>query len=102
MSPKRKEALMSDVLSIDDANDLQTILTAAQRCAKVARAFGGGEVIYGTARSIGTQAGAFLTSEDDVRNGYLRVTTQSGLEAFWPVRELMREAGSGEFALYDW
>jgi len=91
-----------ETLTIGDANDLQVVLHAAQTCAKVARAFGNGDVVYGTARSIGTQSGAFLTSDDDVRDGYLRVTTQSGLEAFWPVRDLMREVGMGLFAPYDW
>jgi hypothetical protein len=94
--------MTNDVLTIGDANDLQTILRAAQQCAKVARAMGGGDVVYGTARSIGTASGAFLTSDEDVREGFLRVTTQAGMEAFWPVRELMREAGTGEFALYEW
>ena len=92
------------ILTIRDAIALQTIIQAAQTTAKVARAVDGGEVILGTARHIvksPTDIG-FLNADEDVRDGYLRVTLQNGFEAFWLVRELMPEAEAGLFALYDW
>lgn len=90
---------MSEILTIGDAIDIGAICGAAGRCAPVARALESGDVVYGTARSIGDTRGAFLASDTDVRNGYLRVTTRSGLEAFWPLRELLTELRAGLFVL---
>jgi hypothetical protein len=93
---------MSEVLTIADAIALGEILRMAQSCAKVSRMTIDGDVINGTARSVGHENGAYLTRETDVRDGYLRVTTQSGLEAVWPVRELIPEVQETTFVAYDW
>jgi hypothetical protein len=63
------------------------------------RALDNGDVIYGQARSIGRTDGAFLPAGEDVRAGYLRVTTRGGFEAFWPVSELVFEYLDGVFVL---
>lgn len=94
---------MCEPLSIADVVALDIIVRAASTCAKVARMLEDGTVVYGHARSIGGTSGAFLGPDADVRDAFLRVTTQGGFEAFWPVRDLMPQAATGEFvAPYDW
>lgn len=90
---------MSAILTIADAVDLAAIIGAAQRTAPVARLMESGDVIYGTARSIGDERGNFLHEDEDVRDGLLRVTSTMGWEHFWPVRDLMPEVRSGEFVV---
>lgn len=90
------------VLTISDAIAIGQIADMASRCAKVARLMDDGNVIYGTARSIGDERGMFLSSSDDVREGFLRVTTQGGFEAFWPIADLVPLVQSTEFTEYDW
>lgn len=93
---------MSDTLTIADVVALDVIVRAASTCAKVARLVDG-DVVYGHARSIGNVSGTFVQTGEDVRDAFLRVTTQGGFEAFWPVRDLMPQAATGEFvAPYDW
>ncbi len=87
---------MSDILTIGDAVNLEVVVRAAYTNGKVARCIDGGDIVYGIARYI-TKDGS-----DDVRDSILRVTTRGGFEAFWPVRELMGEVQTGEFAIYDW
>lgn len=101
---------MSDntTLSVSDIERLYEILRVAQGTMKVARAMNGGpgyqdgDIVYGTARYICAPSGAFLRSDEDVRDGYLRVTTDNGWDVFWPVRDLMPEVASGEFRQYNW
>jgi len=93
---------MNEILTMRDLVALEVIATAAERCARVARVLPSGTPVYGTARSIGNDRGAFLGRDEDVRDGYLRVTTREGFETFWPVRELMPLVHSGEFTEYDW
>lgn len=85
-------------LTVGDAINLGMILDAAGRNAPVARLVDG-NVIAGTARHVCHESGNFLRSDEDVRDGYLRVTSYSGFEHFWPVRDLMPEVSSGEFVL---
>jgi len=92
---------MNDILTMAQVIALADIGHAAERTAKVARALDDGRVIYGTARSVGDENGCTAWGVD-VREQFLRVTTQQGLEAFWPVRDLMAEHARGEFAEYDW
>ncbi len=86
-----------DALTLRDAAALGRIVTAAMEHQRVARGMDNGKVIYGTARSIGDQAGNFATDADDVRCCFLRVTTTTGLEAFWPTRELIEAMHDGTF-----
>ena len=85
-------------LTTTDAVNLAAIIGAAQRNAKVARLMDDGNVIYGMARSIGTDGGAF-DFKSDARGQFLRVTTRMGMEVFWPVRELMADYQATTFVL---
>lgn len=78
------------ILRQPDAIALAAIITAAHTGAHVARDRGG-DIIEGTARSIGDHLGAYLGPDEDVRDGLLRVTTVNGWEAFWPMVELVEE-----------
>jgi hypothetical protein len=88
-------------LSVHDTVLLCEIVHAAQGCNKIARLIDG-YVIYGTARAVSDVNGNFLPPTVDIRDGYLRVTTQGGMEAFWPVSELMAQVATAEFCRYDW
>jgi hypothetical protein len=92
---------MADILTVTDAVSLQTIIGAAQHNAKVARLMDD-YVIYGIARSICNDSFYTLGPQDDVRDGFLRVTTQGGMETLWPVRELLAQVPTAEFCQYDW
>ena len=87
------------LLTLADAVSLGTVLSAAQRTAPVARLMDNGDVIYGTARSVGDENGNFASERDDVRDCFLRVTTSMGFEAFWPVADLLPLVRSGEFVV---
>lgn len=90
----------TQVLSITDAVDLGVVVNAAIRTARVVRCLDGGLLVRsGTARSIGDDCGNFAGRDDDVRDCSLRVTTDAGFEAFWPVAELIAEVRSGLFVL---
>ena len=84
-------------LTRSDAVALATIVEAAIHGTYVGRATESGDVMHGTARSIGNQTGGFATERDDIRDEYLRVTLSTGFDAFWPVAELMTEVNSGMF-----
>jgi hypothetical protein len=88
-------------LTTSDVQGLAMVLDAAGRSARVARAIDNGAVVYGTARTIGDNYGA-ATPEVDFRDRYLWVTTTGGMEVFWPVSTLAREALTGLFVVdYD-
>jgi hypothetical protein len=77
---------------------LARIVTAAnngQHVARVADVPSG--VIKGTARSIGSDSGAFARDTEDIRTCCLRVTTEQGWEVFWPIADLLAEIQRGEF-----
>lgn len=82
--------------------NLATIVSAAQKCAKVARVCATGDILYGHARCIGSDHGAWVSNNDNIMDSYLRVTLNNGFEAFWPVRELLTQVANGEFTEYDW
>lgn len=87
-------------LTMADAVALGAVVGAARRNAYVGRLMPEtGDVMHGTARSIGTADGAFTGPNDDVREMYLRVTTSAGWEAFWPVSDLMAEVNTGTFVV---
>jgi hypothetical protein len=85
------------ILTISDAVRLGIVCEAAERKYPVARVLESGLVVFGTARSIGDRDGNFATRTMDVRDCFLRVTTKSGLETYWPIAELMNEVNTGEF-----
>lgn len=85
------------ILTTWDACRLADIIRAAQGNQPVARLVND-DVVYGTARCISNEVGMFSQPTDDVRDLYLRVTSQAGFEHFWPVAQLMDELVDGLFA----
>jgi len=84
-------------LTLHDAGCLAAVLSVVDRRAKVGRMIGG-RIYLGEARSIGTQDARFATDPRiDVRDLYVRVTLDTGVEAFWLVSELMAEYPTGHF-----
>jgi hypothetical protein len=55
----------------------------------------------GTARSIGTDTGAFATSDDDIRDMFLRVTSVAGFDHFLAVSWVAEAVSRGEFGIDD-
>jgi hypothetical protein len=97
---------MSDnKLTITDAVNLNVVISAAQGCKHVTRLIREGNAegvtVNGTARSLGNDQGMMMPGLD-VRDMFLRVTTEHGWEVFWPVRELMDDVSEGFFALDMW
>lgn len=86
-------------LSIRDVESLHRLIDACGRTAKVARLRPDDSIVYGHARYICNDSGYFLTKDQDVRNAYMRVTTRSGFEEFWPIAELMGEVHAGTFGV---
>lgn len=87
-------------LTVADAVALSTVVGAAQRNAYVGRLMPKtGDVVHGTARSIGTAYGVFAGPNDDVRDMYLRVTASAGWEVFWPVSDLIAEVSAHTFVI---
>lgn len=75
---------------------LSMIAGAAEGNHRVGRTIDG-TVFTGTARSIGDADGRSLRQRD-VRDGYLRVTLDGGgVDAYWPVVDLMGEVHEGTF-----
>jgi hypothetical protein len=92
------------VLTISEAAAIGDILRMAEQCSKVARLDDSlpVHVTYGTARMVGTATGCASPQGTDVRDMHLRVTTQHGLEVFWPVRDLIPQIIVNTFVTYDW
>lgn len=82
--------------------NLSFVAEVAMHSSKVALVREEGRILYGTARSIGTEQGGFAGHSDDVREQYLRITTREGLEVFLPVLELANAHDRAEFVTYDW
>jgi hypothetical protein len=95
--------IVTDTLTISDVNALAEIVAAAKSTAKIAWVSGGGGTHYGTARAITNGDGpGFITSDTDLRDGYLWITTDMGWELWVPVRDLMQAFIDGTFSRYDW
>ena len=86
-------------LNVDQAVALGAVVNAVQRKAKVARLIENGDVVIGTARSVGDINGAYAASHEDVRDCYLRVTAVAGFECFWPIRQLIEDYSTGVLVL---
>jgi hypothetical protein len=85
-------------LSIPVACAIAEILRCAQTCARVGWCEGeDGRVFYGQARSVGDVNGNFLMEGEDVRDGFLRVTLDSGWESFVPMATVIAKALRNEF-----
>jgi hypothetical protein len=87
-------------LTMHDLVALETVARAAQTNAKVRWLSANlGEILEGTARSIGDERGMFLAGDDDVRDGYLRITSTGGFDYFLPVAKLVELVHEGGFAI---
>lgn len=86
-------------LTVAEVLRLGVIVQAANESQRVNR-LDGDEIICGTARAIvrDSEHAYFATEKDDVRDCFLWVTTRSGFEAFWSVRELVENVARGEFS----
>ncbi|QDF18677.1 hypothetical protein SEA_PUPPER_191 [Gordonia phage Pupper] len=93
---------MSDTLTIRDAVALGKIVEWSSTTAKVVRTDAEGNHLFGHARSIGSENGAFIRDDEDIRDAFLRVTSRTGFEHFIPVRELIAEVTNRVFTAYDW
>jgi hypothetical protein len=85
------------VMTLDQAGQVADLLRAVEGNRKVGRLIGS-RVVTGEARSFGDAAGNF-DFDSDVRDMFLRVTLDTGFEAFWPVAELMGEVRDGYFVV---
>lgn len=90
-------------LTASRALALAKIVTAAQEGARVVFLDENGEQQNGTARHVvaSPENFGFLASDEDVRNGYLRVTMQSGFDLTAKVADLIEDLGQ-TFYVYDW
>jgi hypothetical protein len=88
------------ILNITDACTIADIVRAAQGNQPVTKVLNDGSLVGGTARAIcKSEGGGFLSGDDDVREGYLWVTTTMGFEQWWPMQEVITLVQSGELAL---
>jgi hypothetical protein len=88
-------------LTMSDLTSLQVIAQAAETNSRVSWVTDG-PVLHGTARSIGDERGNFLSGKDDVRDGFLRITSKTGFEYFLPVTQLIHMVRDGYLALDSW
>ena len=91
-------------ITIPDVINLNTIVSVASESAKVAWADEDCVIHHGTARHIVKSPDnfGFLNRDEDIRDGYLRVTMRSGFERALKVSELMPKVADGTFLKYDW
>lgn len=94
----------NETFSLADYHRVSPICEAAVHNSKVRRLIPDGEngeglIVSGIARSIGDQNGNFTHAPEDVRDCYLRVTTDKGWEVFWSVRTLMDQVAESTFVV---
>ena len=86
-------------LTMSDLVALEVVSAAASQCARVRWLSANDDILEGTARSIGDDQGMFLADGQDVRTGYLRITSLAGFDHYIAVTALMRMVNDGEFAI---
>jgi hypothetical protein len=88
----------TEVLNLNDALALATVLDAVKRNARV-EWLSDGRALDGVARHFvrDPENAYFLGDDDDVRDAYVRVS--STFEHFFPVTELLAKVRSGEFVV---
>lgn len=91
-------------MTINEMFHIYEVVNAACEGAKVAWANEDGDLHYGTARHIVKSPDdyGFTGPDMDVRDGYLRITTRTGMEVAYNVKELAQMHAEGRFAKYDW
>ena len=93
---------VAPIVSIPQVYQLHVIIDAAARGARVRwLASDGYTILEGTARHIVQSPDnfGFLGGDQDVRDGYLRITSVTGMEHAVPVRRLMALVDGGGFAV---
>lgn len=88
-------------LTVRGTLHLAKICEAAIGTKKVVWLTSTGDVAEGTARSIGDERGNFLREDEDIRDGFLRITSTSGWEIFEPVSRLADLVRQGGFGISD-
>lgn len=90
-------------LDIGTAVRLATIIGWTQRGTRVVWLIpdGNGRTDSGTVRSVGDLSGNFLNRTDDVRDGFVRITTTSGWERFVPVTQMVDMVANGTMVAED-
>lgn len=89
-------------LTIPDATALAYVLDTT-RVAKVAYAREDLPILYGIARCVVDSPERMSSlGNRDVRDGFLRITTQGGMEVAFAIPELMAAHREGRFMTYDW
>lgn len=78
---------------------LADILRAAHNERRVMRDMIDVVGIGGTARSVGDRDGMFMRPDEDIRDCFLRVSLDGGMETFWPLSELVEEYGNHLFVI---
>ena len=84
---------MRDLLALSE------IARAAAGSRPVRWLTGDGRIVQGTARSVGDERGNILNDDEDVRDGYLRVTLTVGLDVFRPISDVVAQLRDGEFVI---
>jgi hypothetical protein len=84
-----------DPLTIADAVTLADVIRWCQENARLAWVDDRGDIAYGTARSIGDHYGAFLAGTRDVRDAFVRITTEDGWEWFPRMTDVMARHQAG-------
>jgi hypothetical protein len=80
---------MTRALTIADAVTIADVISWCQHNARLAWVDHRGDVACGTARSIGDERGNLLGADDDVRDGFVHITTAAGWEWFVPMADVM-------------
>ena len=95
-----------EILLLHHVGQLRTLCEAAEQSARVKFIAPGdteGRVREGTVRhfvrGVDPSQWTFLSSDIDVRDAYLRITLSNGLDAVYPVRDLMKSVEDGEFVI---
>lgn len=85
-------------LRVSDAVSIGSLIDAVAQNRTVARVEADGTITVGTARNICTTTGGFADEVDDIRDCYMRVAGDDGVERLWRVRELATETETGHFS----
>lgn len=80
---------MAEPFTLNDAITIEPIVRAAITNARVRYLGKHDQIISGTARCIGDEYGNRMGKDTDIREQFLRITTDYGMEAFLRVDGLM-------------
>ena len=91
---------MSRPLTIPELTTLSMLAECVQAGQPITRVTAAGDTEWGIARAFTRDGGGFLTTDEDVRDGFVWISGGSGLfERWWPVKELVEGIRDGDVAL---